>query len=133
MKLSRYSGYYLMVTGVIHNIVGFYKVRDVLYHMHQMGWWNSASFPPYDRFAAMWFLICGFSWMAMGFVMHQHYKKIQRPPALILGIFFTMMGIIGVIILPVSGMWLFIPQGIIIIWDNYHWGNYHWGNYHADD
>lgn len=117
-NLWKYSGYLLIGTGVIHNFVGLLMGWSTLQGMHQAGWWNtleSAEGINFERSAIVWFLLVGVFWLAMGHLMQCWLKQIQKPLPIVLGYSFIAVGIAVAIVCPVSGAWLFIPQGLIII------------------
>lgn len=122
MRLSKYSGYYLFATGVIHNLIGFIMGWGVLTDIHHDGWWNSVESSQgvhFDRSAILWFLLLGFFWMLMGYLMQLWLNQKQLIPASI-GCTFVILGLLTGILVPVSGAWLFIPQGLVIVLDSFN-------------
>lgn len=121
MYWSKYSGIYLMVMGVIHSFVGFTMGWYVLEGMHQAGWWNTIESPEginFERSAILWFLLFGFFGMLLGYLMHQWLRVHQQRLPSVLGYGFIAMGIMIAIVVPVSGAWMFIPLGLVIIIDD---------------
>ena len=120
IKWSKFSGWYLVSTGIIHNFIGLIFGWPVLVGMHYDGWWNtieSASGVNFMRSAILWFLLLGFFWMLMGFLMQQWLNKAKQPLPTSIGYAFLLIGLATAIVIPASGAWLFIPQGLIIIAD----------------
>lgn len=117
-NLTKYSGIYLIATGVIHNALGFIMGWSLLVGMHRDGWWNtveSSAGIQFDRSALLWFLLLGFFWMLLGYLMHVWLKQTEHKLPALLGYGFIILGGITCVILPASGAWLFILQGLIII------------------
>ncbi|MDQ2078381.1 DUF6463 family protein [Marinimicrobium sp. ABcell2] len=119
MNATRFSGYYLIATGVIHNTLGLVMGWDILAGMHQDGWWNTIEAGGqinFARSAIAWFLLVGFFWMLLGYLMQQWVRHSNRPLPASLGWGMLAAGVSVAIVLPVSGAWLFIPQGLLILW-----------------
>lgn len=119
MNTTRYSGYYLIATGIIHNTIGLVMGWSILRGIHEAGWWNSIEAGgeiDYARSAIVWFLLVGFFWMLLGYLMQQWVRHFSQPLPASLGWGMLAAGIVVGILLPVSGAWLFIPQGILILW-----------------
>ena len=67
---------------------------------------------------AFWFLICGIILILWGETLQYYIRKEQKPAPLFLGYFILLFTIIGCIVEPISGFWLFLPQALIIIYSN---------------
>ncbi len=120
MQLWRYSGLLLIGTGVIHNMIGIILGWDFLAVMASEGLWNTAeqSVLPgmlHTRAELLWFLMLGFAWIMIGALLHGHIRSQQTPPAKLYGWALFMKGIVIAILLPASGAWLFLPQGLILM------------------
>ncbi|MBT0588046.1 DUF6463 family protein [Alteromonas oceanisediminis] len=114
----KYSGYYLLFTGVIHNIIGLLLGWPVLMDMHRDVWFASTIVNgemQFDREAIIWFLNAGCFWIMFGWTLQKAINQGFTPPRS-LGWGFAIIGVINVIILPVSGAYLFIIQGGILIY-----------------
>lgn len=113
----KYSGYYLFATGVIHNLIGFMMGWPILLEMSEVGWFSSTVVDGqmlFDREAITWFLITGFFWMAFGLTLQKAIEQGFVPPAS-LGWSFILIGAVVAYIMPVSGAYLFIIQGGILL------------------
>lgn len=118
MKVARYSGWYLLATGIIHNIIGFIMGWEILRGMHQDGWWHTietAQGIDFARSAITWFLVLGFFWMLMGYLMQVWQQETQKPLPGIIGWGMLTIGVWVTVMLPASGAWLVILQGLILI------------------
>jgi len=120
MRLWRYSGILLMGTGVLHNIIGVIAGWDFLVAIFYDGVWDSIQVPitagaQHTRAELLWFLMLGFAWIMLGLQFHYHIKTQQKPPATYWGWLLLIKGLVVAILLPASGAWLFLPQGLIIL------------------
>lgn len=116
MKAIKYSGYFLFSIGLIHNLIGLALGWPVLLEMHQEAWFASTIVDgqmQYDREAIVWFLNAGFFWMIFGWILQKAMAQGFVPPAS-LGWSFVIIGGIYVIIMPVSGAYLFVVLGGLI-------------------
>ena len=112
----KYSGILLFATGILHCIVGVAVGKDYLWGIAKEGFFNTAHEDDLSRGLAFWFLICGVVIIILGHLLHYYIKKEQQPAPKLLGYWLLGLGLIGGIIAPVSGFWLFIPQALIIIY-----------------
>lgn len=120
MKIARLSGYILIAIGILHNSLGVMLGWQTLLDMHQSGWFDSTGSDGqilFDREAISWFLITGFFWILFGIHMQQAIKKGLLPSASI-GWGFIAMGITVAFIMPVSGAYLFIALGFVMVISN---------------
>lgn len=116
MNLTRYSGWLLVGTGLLHCLVGLLAGADVLASMHQQGWWDSAQptngeFAP---FAMLWFQACGFFWIVLGLLMQHSLRVTALALPAWLGWSLLGGGTLIAFLLPASGAWLLLPQGWLI-------------------
>ena len=114
MKIWKYSGTLLTVTGVIHIIVAFILGKCIYFDILKNGLANSTNDDNFRNFA-FWFLICGIIFILFGTTLQYYIKKEQKPAPLFLGYSMLIFTIVGCIINPISGFWLFLPQALIII------------------
>ena len=113
----KYSGYYLIGTGVIHSLIGLALGWNTLLDMHQDNWFASTMVGDqilFDREAISWFLLSGFFWVLFGIMLQKALDEGFIPPvSLAWGL--LIIGIIIAIIMPISGAYFFIIQGIILL------------------
>ncbi len=112
----KYSGYYLLFTGICHNLIGLAMGWPILFDMHQSGWFNAieqGGQMHFDRSAISWFLITGVFWMLFGWMLQKAIEQGFTPPRS-LAIGFVVIGILVAYLMPVSGAYLFIVQGIVL-------------------
>jgi uncharacterized membrane protein len=113
MNPSKNSGNLLIVTGVLHNIVGFVMGWDVLTAIVRSGFINSIN-DEMDRNAIFWFLFGGFVMITLGKLMQDCLDAGWRLPKW-LGVSLLVLSLIGCVMMPLSGFWLVIPQALLII------------------
>ena len=114
VKFWKYSGIFLIATGILHSVVGIAMGKDYLLGIIKDGFFNATQ-NDFPRGLVFWFLVCGVFFIILGQVLHYYIKKEQQPAPNILGYWLLGVGAVGCIIIPVSGFWLFIPQALIII------------------
>ena len=114
MKIWRYSGIFLIITGVLHTLVAIMMGKDAYMDIIRDGVFNAVA-DDYVRSFAFWFLVCGIFILIFGHVLHYYIRKEQKPAPLFFGYYLLVLSVLGCIVEPVSGFWLFIPQALIII------------------
>ncbi len=114
MKLWKYSGTYLWVTGIIHIVVGFIIGKDIYADMLRDGLVNSMQ-NDFTRGFAFWFFLFGVLLILYGYTLQYHIKREQKPSPRHVGYALLAVSIFGCLVEPVSGFWLVLPQALIII------------------
>ena len=114
LKLWKYSGIFLIATGILHTIVAIVLGKEAFMKIVQDGLYNVTSLD-FEREFAIWFFVCGIFVILLGQVIHYYIKKEQQPAPLSFGYSLLVFTIFGCIIEPGSGFWLFLPQALIII------------------
>ncbi len=113
-NLWKWSGTYLTWTGVIHTAVALVMGYGNYMPMLREGLVNSVG-SSFERGFVLWFLVCGVLLLLLGPLL-QHYLRVTRRPApMWFGVALLVFSIVGGVIEPVSGFWLFVPQAVIII------------------
>ena len=120
MKLWKYSGIFLVATGILHTVFGIAAGINELSGMVKDGFFNAAASDDLSRGLIFWFLICGICFIILGHVLHYYIKKEQQPAPKLLGYWLLGLGVIGCAMIPASGFWLFLPQALIIIFAKQH-------------
>ena len=116
MKIWKYSGLMLIITGILHIILALLAGGEAFMEIYRNnGIFNSIARDNYYHQTAFWFLICGVLLIPFGQILHYYQKREQKPAPLSLGYSLLILSILGCIIMPVSGFWLFLPQALIII------------------
>jgi hypothetical protein len=117
MKIWKYSGIFLIITGVIHNLVGIFLMYNIYWQIISNGFFNAVA-GDFGRWFAFWFFICGIFIMISGQAVHYYIQHEQRPIPASFGWTLLVLSVFICIAEPISGSWLFIPQALIIIFAN---------------
>jgi len=116
--MIKYSGHFLIATGIIHNLIGLLMGWPILTAMHQEAWFASTVLDGnmlFDREAIIWFLTSGTFWIAFGLTLKKLLAEGFIPPSS-LGWSFIAIGMALVIIMPASGAYLFVLQGALLVY-----------------
>lgn len=112
--IKRQSGLLLGWTGLLHIVVGVIIFWNPLKDIAAAGIFNAIGHD-YEKTAAVWFLFSGFfiliGALLMGWVVKT--KGLVLPKSV--GWYLLAISVTGVILMPVSGFWLCIPQAYIIL------------------
>ena len=117
IRFWRYSGTFLVITGIIHTFYALFLGKDAFAEMIRDGLINSTG-ENYSRAFALWFLVCGVILVIWGQTLQYYIKKEQKPAPLFLGYCILAFSVAGCIVEPISGFWLFLPQAFVIITAN---------------
>ena len=77
MKLWKYSGTFLVITGVIHTVYALLLGKEDFTDMIKDGLINSTD-DSYSRAFALWFLVCGIILILWGLTLQYYIKKEQK-------------------------------------------------------
>jgi hypothetical protein len=116
-KMWKYSGIFLIITGIIHNAVAIFLMHDIYRQIIQSGFVNAVA-GDFGRWFASWFFICGIFIIFLGQIVHHYIQRGQRPAPAFFGWTLLALSVFICIAEPISGSWLFIPQALIIIFSN---------------
>ena len=106
-------GKYIIATGILHTIVGVIGYWKPLWTIIQSGVFNAVE-PHFDRTTAFWFLIAGGLMIMLGQIVDWALATTGKlPRSLGLGMIIT--AIVGIVIMPISGFWLILIEGIIAL------------------
>lgn len=117
MKLWKYSGTFLVITGVIHTLYALFLGKDAFAEIINDGLINATG-EIHSRAFALWFLVCGIILILWGQTLQFYIKKEQKPAPMFLGYCILVFAVVGCIVEPISGFWLFLPQALVIITAN---------------
>ena len=114
------SGNLFMATGVLHCAVGLLieEIRTPLLRIVREGTVEvtSSLSDQYERECAFWFEFGGIMMMAQGYLLRQYCLETQKLPPQWFGGFLTFVSGLGVMVMPKSGFWLALGQGLYILW-----------------
>ncbi|TMP41976.1 MULTISPECIES: DUF6463 family protein [unclassified Pseudoalteromonas] len=119
MKLYGLSGWLLVGIGTVHIALGVVMGWPSLVEIVQAGVWNSIQ-PNgelmFSRSTILWFLLVGCFWWLLGGLMQAWLQTLSAPLPRWLGWGFVAAGLMVGILLPISGAWLFIPLGLLVVY-----------------
>lgn len=110
----KYSGTFLVITGVIHTLYALFLGKDAFAEIINDGVINVTG-EILSRAFALWFLVCGIILILWGQTLQFYIKKEQKPAPMSLGYCILVFAVVGCIVEPISGFWLFLPQALVII------------------
>ena len=119
--MSRIAGPLMMVTAVGHALVGVVLFLEPLSAIAREGFINSIQPPMYsaephfDRIAAFWFLLFSPVLFLLGQLINHAVANRDASSLDHIGWYLVGIGVVGAAILPVSGNWLLLPLGAIIL------------------
>jgi hypothetical protein len=115
--LWKYAGLYAIGIGLIHNTFGFILGWGIIVEIWNDGLIHALSKEQTREFL-FWFLSTGFFIIMLGHFFHWYIRTYQRALPRWTGIYSLSYGIVGCTLLPVSGIWLFIPLSLLLLVGN---------------
>lgn len=118
MAISRSKqriGVLLMLTGLLHNVVGLFLYMKHFLPIIAEGGWNTVQEGQWERLAAFWFIMFGFLLIMLGYLTDWLIRKKGTPPPPAFGWLLLLVSGIGAVAMPASGFWLCLPQAWILI------------------
>lgn len=110
MRHARLSGYLLLVTGSLHTLLGIMSFSPQLSEMAREGVIGTAE-TSVERALALWFLVAGVGLILMGLLALGYREPL--PAAFGWGLLALSVG--GILLTPVSGFWLLVPQALYVL------------------
>lgn len=114
LEFWKHSGTLLAATGVLHILVAVTKEWYVYHEILVDGLIDSIGNDT-QKALAFWFLIIGVILILFGQSLQYYIRNVQMPAPLFLGYALLIFSVLGCLIVPISGFWLFIPQALIIL------------------
>lgn len=111
--MKRWIGPLMMATAALHTIVGFIFALGPLMKIVNAGLFNSVD-PYFDRMSAFWYMAFGVLLFFIGGLESWGIRETGTLPASF-GWGLLIFGIVGIILMPVSGFWLVLPQAYMIL------------------
>ena len=103
-------GKWLFGVGVIHLSFGLVFMHDTLRLLWSEGLWNTVNGQPV-REAVFWFLCTGIVLLIVGVLVNQAERTGLTIPRFVTWSFAALV-LIGVLVMPISGIWLMIPPAV---------------------
>ena len=112
---KKHIGKFFMATGILHILVGVMVFSAPLGDIMRDGIFIDAiGVEDYERATAFWFTLTGVFIFITGGLTQWIYDNTNTLPTF-LGYSVVAIGVIGGLMIPVSGFWLVIPQGIMML------------------
>ncbi|MEL6165765.1 MAG: DUF6463 family protein [Cyanobacteria bacterium J06628_3] len=116
--MLQFSGYWLLITSIIHVIVGIWIYGEPLVEIVHAGFFNSIApnpfLPDFAREDAFWFMtLTPFFIILAQLCFWANSRKISLPKSIGWNLLIT--SIIGAIAIPISGFWLLMVSACLII------------------
>ncbi len=111
--MERYVGKLLLATAVVHLVVGGAAAAGPLAAVGRAGVVNAVE-PHPGRMAAVWFMLFGILLGLLGRLTDWAQAERGRLPAS-LGWGLLGLGALGAALMPASGFWLALPQGLLAL------------------
>lgn len=111
--MGRMAGWLLMAIGLAHVALFLWLGRGPILGVVQAGFFR-ALFPHHDRLEIFWSLCFGVVAFFLGQLISWSEAKGVRTPA-VLGWELLALGLLGAVLMPVSGWWLVIVIGALIL------------------
>jgi uncharacterized membrane protein len=114
--MRRLSGPLLMATGVLDLFYVLVFHSRQLAAIAQDGFFDEVELNPaqFDRETAFWHMMFGVMFVLLGALVHWTQARTGTLPAF-LGWSVLTLGMAGVILMPLSGFWLLLPQAVLIL------------------
>ena len=114
--MRRLNGPLLMATAVLDLLYVLVFHSRQLAAIAQGGFFDAVELnpPQFDRETAFWHMIFGVTLLMLGALTHWAQARTGTLPAF-LGWSLLALGMAGVILMPLSGFWLLLPQAVLIL------------------
>jgi len=106
--MSRLVARLLMITGIGHALVGLVLFSGPLGAMVREGVVGTIRYGQFDRAAAFWFLLFSPICFLLGQMVAHAQDRGDRWPLDVIGWNLLAMGVVGAIVMPISGFWVLI-------------------------
>lgn len=113
-KFSGNIGHFILLTGVLHLIFGFFEYWDAAVDILRSGIINTVDETP-ERFGFFWFEISGLFVLFVGSFLQQYLNEYKKPIPRKYGYYLLIIAIIGCVLEPVSGFYLYVLISLPII------------------
>ena len=106
--MHRLLGRALMLTGIGHAVIGLALFRHPVAAIVREGFANTIRDGQFDREAAFWFLLFSPACYLLGQLVDHALERRDRWLCAVVGWNLIAMGMVGAIVMPVSGFWILI-------------------------
>lgn len=107
-------GRWLGAVALLHTLFALVVFTPIYQRLLQQGWFNSVGEDPLLN-AAVWFLLFGAPLALLAVAVHAMEKngEILAPKTLAWGL--ILFGLLGVSLMPASGLWLVFPPALVLL------------------
>lgn len=123
--LWQYSGQGLIVSGLLHNLVGLicggytwlpFIQNGLIGKLHHFGMENGElMILNAEATMVFWFEMTGLLLIAFGFLARDYIQTTHQPLPSYIGWFLLVVTAFGCMVSPISGFWILLPQAWIIL------------------
>ena len=111
----RITGWYVFSLGIIHVLFGFIMLQDGLSEILNAGLFNGVG-DNLDANVAFWFQFFGFFLIYLGWHWKEQIKRYKEPLSKFTAFGMTVLTIVGLVFVPVSGFILMTPLCFIMLY-----------------
>jgi hypothetical protein len=113
-KYSKNIGNIIIVTGVLHLLLGFIENWSVVIEIVHSGVINTVDGAP-ERLVFFWFEITGLFVLLYGIFLQHYLNEYKKPIPRKYGYYLSIIAIIGCVLEPLSGFYVFILISVVTI------------------
>ena len=115
MVVQKYTGGALVVFAMVHGGVAGVLFGGAFVYIFEAGVLGGPFEWSSDMLAAFWFLVFSWPLFLLGYVSGWAYRKAREILAVVLGVGIAGVAAATIVFLPVSGLWLFVALGTLIL------------------
>ena len=112
--MKQWIGRWLIVVSLLHSVVAVAVFGGVFSSIIKRGVFNTVGTDPMTA-AAVWFVLFGAMLFTFGLAIAELEKSSIRQLPKSIGWSLLAIGIVGIILMPVSGFWLVFPPAIAVL------------------
>jgi hypothetical protein len=112
--MRRWVGRWLAGVGILHILFGVAAFADPLREIAADGFWNAVDAYP-DRSLAFWFVFAGPLIVLLGALVDRVEARAPVELPRFLGWTLLIFALLGGILMPLSGFWLFLPPALGVL------------------
>ena len=112
--MKPWIGWWLVVLSLVHIVYAAIVFGPVLRTMFERGVVNTGESDPMAGLAT-WFVFCGHAWLMLGLALLALGAKPAAASPRIIGWVLVFGAVVGVVLIPNSGMWLLFPPAIGVL------------------
>lgn len=112
--MKQWIGRWLIVVSLLHSVVAVAVFGGVYFPIIKRGVFNTVGTDPMTA-AAVWFVLFGAMLFTFGLAIAELEKSSIRQFPKSIGWCLLAIGIVGIILMPVSGFWLVFPPAIAVL------------------